>query len=157
MTAPAATHRSRLPLWVAVAAGGVVTSVSLGVRSTFGLLLEPIADGLGTDTGSIAIAIAVQNLMWGVSQPIAGAISDRWGAARTLAGGGLLYIAAMLLMSTANSPGMVLLSGGFLGGMAIGAASFAVALSAVGKIAPPERRSFMLGLVSAIGSWKACG
>ncbi|MEM9517772.1 MAG: MFS transporter [Actinomycetota bacterium] len=152
MTAPAATHRSRLPLWVAVAAGGAVTAVSLGVRSTFGILLEPIADGLDTGTGSIAIAIAVQNLMWGVSQPIAGAISDRWGAARTLAGGGVLYMAAMLLMSTANSPGMILLSGGFIAGMATGAASFAVALSAVGRMAPPERRSFMLGLVSAIGS-----
>lgn len=152
MTGPAATHRSRLPLWAAVAAGGVVTAVSLGVRSTFGILLEPIADGLGTGTGSIAIAIAVQNLMWGVSQPIAGAISDRWGAARTLAGGGALYLAAMLLMSTADTPGMILLSGGFLAGIATGAASFSVALSAVGRMAPPERRSFLLGLVSAIGS-----
>ena len=150
--APAATHRPRFPLWVAIVAGGAITAVSLGVRSTFGLLLEPIADGLDTQTGSIAIAIAVQNLLWGFSQPVAGAISDRFGAARTLAGGGVLYLAAMLLLAQASAPGMVLVSGGFVTGVAIGVASFAVVLSAVGKMAPPEKRSLYLGIVSAVGS-----
>ncbi len=139
-------------MWIAVAAAGAITAISLGVRSTFGLLIDPIVDGLGTDRGSISLAIAVQNLMWGFSQPIAGAISDRFGAARTLAGGALLYAVALLLMASADSSGMVLLSGGFLTGIAIGAASFAVALSAIGRIAPPEKRSLMLGIVSAVGS-----
>lgn len=147
-----ATHRPRLPLWLVVVAGGLITAVSLGVRSTFGLLLEPIADGVGSDLGSISLAIAVQNLLWGFSQPIAGAVSDRFGASRTLAGGGLLYALALLLMSTADGSGMILLSGGFITGIAIGAASFAVVLSAVGRMAPPEKRSMMLGIVSAIGS-----
>lgn len=147
-----ATERPRLPLWFVVAAGGVITAVSLGVRSTFGLLLEPIADGLESDLGSISLAIAVQNLLWGFSQPIAGAVSDRFGASRTLAGGGLLYALALVLMSTAESSGMILLSGGFITGIAIGAASFAVVLSAVGRMAPPEKRSMMLGIVSAVGS-----
>ena len=135
-----------------VAAGGLITALSLGVRSTFGLLLEPIATGLGADLGSIALAIAVQNLLWGFSQPIAGALSDRFGAPRVLAGGGLLYALALILMSTAQGPGTILLSGGFLAGIAIGAASFAVVLSAVGRNAPPERRSMLLGIVSAVGS-----
>ena len=152
MTTPAATHRPRFPLWVAIAAGGAITSVSLGVRSTFGLLLEPMAEGLDTQTGSIAIAIAVQNLLWGFSQPVAGAISDRFGAARTLAGGGVLYLAAMLLLARSSAPGMVLVSGGFVTGVAVGVASFAVVLSAVGKMAPPEKRSLYLGIVSATGS-----
>lgn len=147
-----ATHRPRLPLWLVIAAGGIITAVSLGVRSTFGLLLDPIADGLGTDLGSISLAIAVQNLLWGFSQPIAGALSDRFGAARTLAAGGLLYAIALLLMSTAEGSGLILLSGGFITGIAIGAASFAVVLSAVGRMAPPEKRSMMLGVVSAVGS-----
>ena len=149
---PAATHRSRFPLWVAIVAGGTITSISLGVRSTFGILLEPIADGLDTQTGSIAIAVAVQNLLWGFSQPIAGAASDRFGAARTLAAGGVLYVLSMLLLSQASSPTMVLLSGGFITGVAIGAASFAVVLSTVGKMSPPEKRSLNLGIVSAVGS-----
>lgn len=152
MTAPAATHRTRLPLWVVVVAGGVITSVSLGVRATFGLLLEPIADGLGTELGPIALAVAVQNLLWGVSQPIAGALSDRFGAPPVLAAGGALYALSMLLMATAESSGMILLSGGFLTGIAVGAASFAVVLSTVGKVAPPEQRSMLLGVVSAVGS-----
>ena len=150
--APAATHRSRFPLWVALIAGGAVTSISLGVRSTFGILLEPIAEGLDTQTGSIAIAVAVQNLLWGFSQPLAGAASDRFGPTRTLAVGGVLYALSLLLLSQAGSPTAVLLSGGFVTGVAIGAASFAVVLSTVGKISPPERRSLNLGIVSAVGS-----
>ena len=152
MSSVQATHRPRLSLWVVVAAGGLIAALSLGVRSTFGLLVTPIADGLGTDLGAISLAIAVQNLLWGLSQPIAGALSDRYGATWTLAGGGVLYAAAMLLLSTAESSGMILLSGGFLTGIAIGAASFAVVLSAVGRMAPPEKRSMLLGIVSATGS-----
>ena len=135
-----------------VVAGGIITSVSLGVRSTFGLLVDPIADGTASDLGIISFAIAIQNLLWGLSQPVAGAVSDRYGTARTLACGGVLYAIAMVLMSTADSAGMVILSGGFIGGIAIGAASFAVVLSAVGRMAPPEKRSLMLGVVSAVGS-----
>ena len=152
MTSVAATHRPRAGLWVMVAAGGLITALSLGVRSTFGLLLEPIATGLGADLGSIALAVAVQNLLWGFSQPVAGALSDRFGAPVVLAGGGLLYSVALVLMSTASGPGTILLTGGFLAGIAIGAASFAVVLSAVGRNTPPERRSMMLGIVSAVGS-----
>ena len=152
MTVAEATHRSRLPLWAVVVAGGVITALSLGVRSTFGLLIGPISDGLGADLGSISLAIAIQNLMWGFSQPLAGALSDRFGAPWTLAGGGALYIAAMALMSTAESAGVIILTGGFIAGIAVGAASFAVVLSAVGRISPPEKRSLNLGIVSAIGS-----
>ena len=135
-----------------IAAGGVITALSLGVRSTFGLLVVPIADGLGSDLASISLAVAVQNLLWGFSQPVAGALSDRFGAPPVLAAGGVLYIVAMALMSMAESSGMILLSGGFIAGIAIGAASFAVVLSAVGRMTPPEKRSMMLGIVSAVGS-----
>lgn len=152
MTLAQATHRSRLPLWAVVTAGGIITALSLGVRSTFGLLIGPISEGLGADLGSISLAIAIQNLMWGFSQPLAGALSDRFGAPWTLASGGVLYIAAMGLMSMAESAGMIILTGGFIAGIAVGAASFAVVLSAVGRISPPERRSLNLGIVSAVGS-----
>ena len=152
MSVAEVTERPRLPLWVVIVAGGAITALSLGVRSTFGLLVTPIADGIGSDLGSISLAIAIQNLVWGFSQPVAGALSDRFGASRILAGGGVLYIAAMALMSTAQSPGMIIFSGGFLAGIAVGAASFAVVLSAVGRMAPPEKRSILLGVVSAVGS-----
>lgn len=152
MSVAEATERPRLPLWAVVVAGGVITALSLGVRSTFGLLVGPIAEGVGSDLGSISLAIAIQNLVWGFSQPIAGGLSDRFGAPRVLAAGGLLYMVAMVMLSTAQSAGMVILSGGFIAGIAVGAASFAVVLSAVGRMVPPERRSLMLGIVSAVGS-----
>ena len=152
MTTTLRASRRRLPLWLVVAAGGVITAISLGVRSTFGLFLDPVIESLDTDRGTFALAIAVQQIIWGVSQPLAGAVSDRFGAARVLAGGSLLYGIALILMSTASSAGMLILSAGFLTGVSVGAASFAVVLSAVGRMVPPERRMVSLGIVSAIGS-----
>ena len=152
MTATAESPRTRLPLWLVVAAGGTITAISLGVRSTFGLFLDPVIESLDTDRGTFALAIAIQQIVWGISQPIAGAISDRFGAARVLAGGSVLYGVALLLMSTASSNGMLILSAGFLTGLSVGAASFAVVLSAVGRMVPPERRMVSLGIVSAVGS-----
>ncbi len=142
----------RLPLWAVIAAGGVITAISLGVRSTFGLFLDPVVESLDTDRGTFALAIAIQQIVWGISQPVAGAISDRFGAARVLAGGTVLYAIAMLIMSTAESTGVLILSAGFLVGLSIGAASFAVVLSAVGRMVEPERRTMALGIVSAVGS-----
>lgn len=151
--APAGSRTTRpLPLWVVIAAGGVITAVSLGVRSTFGLFLDPVVDALDTDRGTFALAVAIQQIMWGLSQPVAGAISDRYGAARVLASGTVLYAVAMVVMSTAENTGVLILSAGFLVGLAVGAASFAVVLSSVGRMAPPEHRSMALGIVSAVGS-----
>jgi MFS family permease len=124
----------------------------LGVRSTFGLFLEPVVDTLQTDRGSFAFAIAIQNLLWGATQPLAGAIADRFGSAKVLAVGAVGYMASLFLMATAESSGMLLLSIGFLVGISTGAASFAVVLAAVGRLVPPERRSMALGVVTAMGS-----
>ncbi len=152
MSGPATTERRRLPLSLVIAAGGIITAISLGIRSTFGLFLDPVVETLDTDRGTFALAIAVQQIVWGLSQPVAGAISDRFGAARTLAAGSVLYGLALVLMSTAGSASMLILSAGFLVGLAIGAASFAVVLSAVGRMVPPLRRTMALGVVSAVGS-----
>lgn len=143
---------SRPPLWVVVVSGGLVAAISLGVRSTFGVFLDPIAETVGSGRSAVALAVAVQNLMWGLTQPLAGAVSDRFGAARTIAVGVCLWCVSMVLMSTATTTGMVLLSGGFLAGLAVGAASFSVILSSVGRMVSAERRSFTLGVISAVGS-----
>ena len=108
----AASDRKQFPIVWVIIAGGIITALSLGVRSTFGLFLEPVSETLNTGRTSFALAVAVQNLVWGFSQPVAGAISDRFGAARTLAVGAVLFAGAMVLMSTADSSGMILLSGG---------------------------------------------
>lgn len=146
------TDDRRTSLLIVVVAGSVFTSIMLGVRSTFGLFLEPVVETLQTDRGTYAFAIAVQNLLWGATQPLAGAIADRFGSARVLAVGAVGYMASLFLMATAETSGMLLLSVGFLVGISTGAASFAVILAAVGRLVPPERRSMALGIVTAMGS-----
>ena len=139
-------------LTLVIVAGSVITSVVIGVRLTFGLYLEPVVGALGTDRGTYALAIAIQNLLWGLSQPVAGAIADRYGSARVLVAGAVGYAASMVLMASAQSTGVLLLSAGFLVGISTGAASFAVVLSAVGRLVPAHRRSLALGVVTAMGS-----
>ncbi len=153
MTATATTPaRRRPPLWLLLVAGSIITALSLGVRSTFGLFLDPVIDTLGTGRGSFALAIAVQNLFWGLTQPVAGAIADRFGTARVLAVGAVAYAAGLVFMAASTSTGTLVLSTGIMIGVANGAASFAVVLAAVGRMVPEERRSMALGVVSAMGS-----
>lgn len=145
-------RRSSAPLWVILATGSVITALSLGVRSTFGLFLDPVIDTLGTGRGVFALAVAIQNLVWGLSQPVAGAIADRFGSARVLATGGVIYAVGLVLMAQATSATALYLSAGFIVGAGTGAASFAVVLAAIGRMAPPERRSIALGVATAMGS-----
>ncbi len=151
IAAPGGTRR-RPNLVLAILAGGTITSISLGVRYSFGLFLDPVVETLGTDRGAFALVIAVQNIVWGLAQPVAGGVADRYGTGRTLAAGGLAFAGSMVLMSTAESTAMLMLSAGFLTGVAVAAASFTVVLSAVGRMAPIGRRSLALGVVSAAGS-----
>lgn len=147
-----ASTRPQIPLWAVIVAGGLISAIALGVRSTFGLFQDPMIETIGTGRGMFGLMVAIQSLVWGFSQPIAGAVSDRFGAARTLAVGGILYALSLLLLSTATTGGMALFSGGFLTGMSVGAASFAVVLSSVGRMVPDDTRSMTLGIVSALGS-----
>ncbi|MCP5028450.1 MAG: MFS transporter [Actinomycetia bacterium] len=144
--------RRAFPLWLVVVAGSLITTISLGVRSTFGLFLDPVIDSLGTGRGAFALAIAIQNLVWGISQPFAGAVADRFGSAKVLSIGAVIYAFGLILMSSADSSGILYLSAGFVVGLGTGAASFAVVLAAVGRMAPPEKRSLALGIVTAMGS-----
>jgi predicted MFS family arabinose efflux permease len=139
-------------LGLVIAAGSMITAISLGARSTFGLYLDPVVETLGTDRGTFSLVIAVQNLLWGLSQPLAGAVADRFGAARVLGAGGVGYAVSLLIMSQAQSTGVLFLSAGVLIGIATGAASFSVVLAAVGRMAPPQRVSMALGIVTAMGS-----
>ncbi len=145
------TKRPGPSLAIMVAAGSIIAAIALGVRSTFGLFIDPIVDSIGVDKGTIGLAIAIQNLMWGVAQPFAGAVADRFGTARVLAVGAVGYAAGIVVMSQATS-GSDLIVSGFIIGVATGAASFAVVLAAIGRVAPVERRSMALGITTAMGS-----
>ncbi len=151
MTLAASPRASRRLLW-AVVAGSLVTMISLGVRATFGLFLDPISNALDSPRAVFALAVAIQNLVWGLGQPVAGALADRFGSGRVLVIGAAIYAGGMSMMAGSTTPLGLYVSGGFIVGLGLAAASFSVVLAAVGRIAPPERRSLALGVVTAMGS-----
>lgn len=139
-----------MPLLVLVA-GSIIAALSLGIRSTFGLFQDDVIADLSVNRGRFGLAIAIQAIMWGVTQPIAGAVADRYGAARVIVFGAITYGLSILLLASADGS-LGLLAFGFFSGIAAGAASFTVVLASVGRMASPERRSMALGIITAMGS-----
>lgn len=137
---------------LALFGGAMVLTVSMGVRQSFGLFMGPMTAALAMPGETFALAIAVQNLLWGLTQPLAGMVADRFGSGRVLAGGALLYAVGLVVMAGTGSAAGLQLGAGLLVGLGISATSFAVVLGAVGRLVPAERRSMALGLVSAGGS-----
>jgi MFS family permease len=117
-----------------------------------GLFLAPMTEARGWSREMFALAIAIQNIMWGIGQPIAGAIADRWGSGRVLAGGGLIYAAGLAIMSWAPNAVWLHLSAGVMIGIGMAAASFSIVLAAFGRRVPPEKRSIVFGVGTAAGS-----
>ena len=138
---------------VMLAAAATVLSIALGVRHGFGLFLQPMSLEFGWGREVFALAIALQNLVWGAAQPVTGMLADRYGAARTMVAGTVLYVAGLLLMSVSTTPGALYLSVGVLLGLGLSGTTFAVVLGAVSRAVPPERRSRAMGVATAIGSF----
>ena len=149
-----ASVESRKParLRKALIAGSIVAAIGLGVRSTFGLFLSDVSDALGTETAVFALAIGIQNLVWGIGQPIAGAVADRFGTGRVLAFGAAVYGLGVLMMANVESEAQLYLSAGFVVGVGLAATSFAVVLASIGRMYPEESRAKALGIATAIGS-----
>ncbi len=139
--------------WITVLIScGIIISVGMGIRQSFGLFLIPVSDVLGEGRTLFSLAIALQNLAWGLTAPVFGAMADRYGPARVCVIGGLLYITGLLLMAGFMNP-TTLIIGQLLVGMALASAGMSVALGAVAKVAPKEKTGIALGLVTAIGSF----
>ncbi len=134
-------------------AGALIVAVSLGVRHSFGLFLQPVSMSNGWGRETFAFAIALQNLVWGAAQPFAGMLSDRFGAMRVVLGGAVLYIAGLVLMSTPlDAPGFVL-AAGILVGLGLSGTTFPVIFGAISRVVPPEKRSLALGITMSVGSF----
>lgn len=131
----------------------LILALSLGIRHGFGLFLPPMSSEFGWGREVFAFAIALQNLIWGLTQPFTGALADRFGAKRTVMVGGVLYVVGLLLMGLADSPLSLSLSAGVLIGMGLSGTSFSVILGAVGRAVPPEKRSMAMGVAAAAGSF----
>lgn len=135
-----------------VAAGCLIALVTFGTRAGFGLFLQPMSSTFGWGREIFAVAIGIQNLMWGIGQPIAGAIADRYGTTRVLIVGTLIYIAGFWLMAVSTTPAMLHVSAGFLIGAGGAGASFGLVMAAVGRAVPDDKRSMALGIVVASSS-----
>ncbi|WP_373416382.1 MFS transporter [Pseudomonas sp. ABC1] len=131
----------------------LVLALSLGTRHGFGLFLSPMSDEFGWGRGTFAFAIALQNLIWGLVQPITGALADRFGARKAIVTGGLLYALGLVMMGLSDSPLSLSLSAGLLIGIGLSGTSFSVILGVVGRAAPPEKRSMAMGIAAAAGSF----
>lgn len=140
------------PLWLVILAAGATIGLCMGIRQTFGLYLDPISSELGLGRGTFALAMGLQNLLWGFTAPFAGAIADKYGAGRVVVCGAFVYALGLVLMANATSETSLLASGLMLG-LGISATGFTAVLGAVGRAAAPEKRSMALGLTSAGGSF----
>jgi len=152
-TASQTAPKLAVPLPLIIASGCVVAILSLGERSSLGLFLTPMTDARGWSRETFALAVALQNLVWGAAQPIMGAIADRYGTGRVIATGGILYAAGLYIASNAVSPLMLMLGMGVTIGVGLAAASFTIILAAFGRAVSPAKRSLAFGLGTAAGSF----
>jgi predicted MFS family arabinose efflux permease len=143
---------SRRQLWV-VAAAGLVFALVFGVRQSVALFIGPINSATGLGIAAISLAFACAQLMWGITQPIAGAVADRYGTGRVIAAGALLVALGTALTPHATSTWMLVLLIGVVSAGGAGMAGLGVLMSAVARAVPPERRGLASGMVNAGGSF----
>ncbi|WP_342588152.1 MFS transporter [Neorhizobium alkalisoli] len=130
----------------------MIAMLTFGPRSAMGFFQLPMLQDTGWDRSTFGLAMAIQNLCWGLSQPFFGALADKYGTGRVLTMSGVLYAAGLILMANASAPVWLHIGGGVLIGMAIGAGSFSVILSAFARNVTPEQRSMAFGIGTAAGS-----
>ena len=155
MSAPstlAAPAASRPMPWLIIIAGSLIAVLTFGPRSAMGFFQLPMLQDTGWDRTTFGLAMALQNLAWGVSQPFFGAIADKFGTWRVLLISGLVYALGLFLMSLGTSPLWLHVGGGVLVGLGVGAGSFGILLSAFARNVTPDQRSMAFGICTAAGS-----
>ena len=138
---------------LAVICGCLILLIGFGPRSAMGFFQLPMLQDTGWDRSTFALAMAIQNLAWGLGQPVLGAISDRYGTWRVLALGAVVYTVGLVMMAGASSPFWLHVGGGVLVGFGVAACSFGVVLAALARLVSAERRSVVFGLGTAAGSF----
>ena len=142
----------RTPLLILVC-GCLIGMLTFGPRSSFGFFMQPMSREFSWGRDVFGLALAIQNLLWGLGQPIAGAIADRFGSLRVISAGALLYAAGLIMMRHAATPFSLDISAGVLIGLGLSGCSFNLVLSAFGKLMPPQWRGVALGAGTAAGSF----
>jgi MFS family permease len=149
MTTQSAPARS--VAWV-VMAGCLIAILSFGPRSTMGFFLTPMTTEFGWSRETFALAIAIQNLVWGMAQPFVGILADKYGTARVVSGGALLYALGLALMAFTTDAFVLQFTAGVLVGLGIAGSAFLLVLAAFARLLPPEMRTLGYGVGTAAGS-----
>lgn len=148
-----ATARRGYAPEIIVAAGCLIALISFGPRASAGLFQLPMISQYGWGRDTFSLALAIQNLLWGLGAPFAGAIADRFGMVRVLCAGALLYAAGLVMMAYASTPLQLHLGAGVLIGFGLSACSFNLILAAFGKLLPEQWRPLAFGAGTAAGSF----
>ncbi|MEO5806826.1 MFS transporter [Devosia sp.] len=147
------TLRPAVPLLAVIICGCIIAAIGNGIRTSFGLFTLPIVTDLGLTREGYGMAMAIQNLAWGIAQPFAGNFADRVGTARTVAAGAALYALGVVLMSISPNAGILTLTAGVITGVGIAVCSFSVVMAAFGRSVPPEKRTLIFGVATAASSF----
>ncbi len=152
-----AFEAAKSPTWrtpvLVICFGCLISLIAFGPRSALGFFLTPLSSANHWGRDVFGFALALQNLLWGIGQPLAGMVADRFGSTRILCAGALLYAAGLALMAHATSAAMLDASAGVLIGFGLAGSSFMLVLAAFGKLLPPQWRSFAFGAGTAAGSF----
>jgi len=140
----------RAMLWLLLVSG-LVISLSMGMRQSMGLFLGPLTAELGISAAAFSFSLALQNIVWGASQPVVGALADRYGARPVVFGTGLIYALGLVMMTLSRGAAGLDIAG-FLCGIGIAGTGFGVLIGVVARASPPEKRIQRVGLVAATGS-----
>ncbi|MEI6573206.1 MAG: MFS transporter [Alphaproteobacteria bacterium] len=144
--------RSFSPVLI-VACGCLIGLLTFGPRSSIGLFQLPMTSEFGWGRDVFSFAIAIQNLLWGVGQPFAGALADRFGTIKMIVLGALLYAGGLVLMAFGSTQGMITMGAGVMIGLGLSGASFNLILGAFGKLLPDKWRGLAFGAGTAAGSF----
>ncbi|RAI45770.1 MFS transporter [Rhodoplanes roseus] len=157
MTAPTSAAPARSVGWrtplVIVLCGSGIALLAFGPRSALGFFLTPMSQANGWGRDVFGLALAIQNLLWGLGQPFAGALADRFGTVRVMTIGTLLYAGGLWLMAYSTTPGALDLTAGVMMGFGLAGASFNLVIASFGKLLPIEWRSVSFGAGTAAGSF----
>src|SRR5690349_6484649 len=144
--------RALRPALAILIAASLLLSVSMGLRQSLGIFMQPLTHDIGITISNFTLAVAIQNLAWGFLQPVAGALTDRYGFRPVMVVGALLYIAGLAILASAHGFVSILIGAGVLIGISLACTAAAIANSVASRAVSNALRSTVLGIVSAAGS-----
>ena len=152
MTEQERAREAHIRMMSVLIGASVMLTMSMGMRQAFGLFVTPVTRDIGVSVSDFTFALAVQNIIWGATQPLTGAVADRFGCRAITVAGSILFAAGLLVTMYATGPLTLLLGMGLMIGLSMSCVSLSLALAASAKVVSPAKRSMTLGIVSSLGS-----